>query len=78
MVIGLLATILMLGSLLSHIGGSTTSVQVDAAWILDGQKTLFTTQTPVKPGSTIHYYLDDTIFAVTWKQTRPCRRGRRA
>lgn len=130
MVIGLLATILMLGSLLSHIGGSTTSVQVDAAimdkydqfvtnhvlaalgdkndvertywlndsdmvapepnqalfgqakdpaelesilqdaaWILDGQKTLFTTQTPVKPGSTIHYYLDDTIFAVTWKQS---------
>ena len=40
----------------------------DAAELLNGQKTLFTTETPIKEGSTIHYYLDDTIFAVTWKQ----------
>ena len=40
----------------------------DAAKILDGQKTLFTTETPIKEGSLIHYYLDETIFAVTWKQ----------
>lgn len=30
---------------------------------------LFTTETPIKEGSTIQYYLDDTIYAVTWKQT---------
>lgn len=40
----------------------------DASVLLEGQKTLFTTETPIKEGSTIHYYLDDTIFAVTWKQ----------
>ena len=39
-----------------------------AAKLLDGQKTLFTTETPIMKGSTIHYYLDETIFAVTWKQ----------
>ena len=39
-----------------------------AAELLEGQKTLFTTETPIKEGSVIHYYLDDTIFAVTWKQ----------
>lgn len=40
----------------------------DAAVLLDGQDTLFTTQTVIKEGSTIRYYLDETIFAVTWKQ----------
>ena len=40
----------------------------DAAKLLNGQETLFTTQTPIKEGSTVHYYLDETIFAVTWKQ----------
>ena len=39
-----------------------------AAKLLDGQETLFTTETPIMKGSTIHYYLDETIFAVTWKQ----------
>ena len=39
-----------------------------AAELLDGQDTLFTTETVLKEDSTIHYYLDDTIFAVTWKQ----------
>lgn len=29
---------------------------------------LFTTQTQIKEGSAIRYYLDETIFAVTWKQ----------
>lgn len=44
-------------------------------WLLDaaqellaGQQTLFTAQTPVLENSVIRYYLDDTIFAVTWKQ----------
>ena len=36
--------------------------------LLDGQKTLFTTDTAVYEDSKIRYYLDDTIFAVTWKQ----------
>lgn len=36
--------------------------------LLEGQTTLFTTGTSIKEGSQVHYYLDDTIFAVTWKQ----------
>ena len=40
----------------------------DAADILDGQETLFTTETQIIPGSVVSYYLDETIFAVAWKQ----------
>ena len=40
----------------------------DAAELLDGQQTLFTTETPIKPDTVVNYYLDETIFAVTWKQ----------
>ena len=40
----------------------------DAAKLLNGQQTLFTTETPVMEGTTIHYYLDETILAITWKQ----------
>ena len=40
----------------------------DAKKLLKGQKTLFTTETPVKEGSAVRYYLDETIFAITWKQ----------
>ena len=29
---------------------------------------LFTTSTPIKPGSSVLYYLDDSLFVVTWKQ----------
>ena len=39
-----------------------------AAVLLDGQETLFTVDTVIKAGSKITYYLDETIFAVTWKQ----------
>lgn len=39
-----------------------------AAPLLDGQDTLFTTQTPVHQGSTVHYYYDETILVITWKQ----------
>lgn len=39
-----------------------------ASKILGGQELLFSTDITVFPGSTVHYYLDDTIFAVTWKQ----------
>ncbi len=40
----------------------------DAQKILEGQNTLFSTQTPLAPGTSVGYYLDETIFAVTWKQ----------
>ena len=40
----------------------------DASTILDGQTPLFSTDIEILPGSQINYYLDDSIFAVTWKQ----------
>lgn len=40
----------------------------DASELLDGQETLFTTETKIMRGSKIHYYLDETILAITWKQ----------
>lgn len=36
--------------------------------LLDIEATLFTTETPIKEGSSIQYYLDETIFSVVWKQ----------
>lgn len=39
-----------------------------AAYILDGQSMYFSTDTVLFEGSTIRYYLDETIFAVTWKE----------
>ena len=44
------------------------SVLDQAEELLDGQTTLFTTRTPIREGSTVRYYLDETLFAVTWKQ----------
>ena len=40
----------------------------DAQILLDGQQSLFNTDTPLIPGTKATYYLDDTIYAVTWKQ----------
>ena len=40
----------------------------DAAELLDGQETLFSTDVQIMPGSEISYYLDETILAITWKQ----------
>lgn len=40
----------------------------DAAWILDGQEPLFRTDIEILEGSEITYYLDRTIFAISWKQ----------
>lgn len=40
----------------------------DAQKLLNGQDTLFSTETTLAPGTQVDYYLDDTIFAVTWKQ----------
>jgi len=39
-----------------------------AAELLDGQETCFTTETQIMEGSKVMYYLDETIFAVTWKE----------
>lgn len=40
----------------------------DAAEILDGQEMLFSTAVEIYPNSTITYYLDASIFVVTWQQ----------
>lgn len=40
----------------------------EAEPLLNGQKTLFTTGTQVRKGSPVRYYLDSSIFAVTWKE----------
>ena len=39
-----------------------------ARWILDGQQTYFQTNQEIYDGSIIRYYLDDSIFAVTWQE----------
>ena len=40
----------------------------EAQELLDGEKTLFTTETELIKGTEAKYYLDETLFAVTWKQ----------
>ena len=40
----------------------------DAQKIMDGQKMLFSTDVTIGPRAEVMYYLDDTIFVVTWKQ----------
>lgn len=40
----------------------------DAQQLLEGQKLYFSADTELLPGSTVQYYLDDTILAITWKQ----------
>ena len=40
----------------------------EAAELLEGQDTLFTTETQILPGTKVTYYLDETILAITWKQ----------
>ena len=39
-----------------------------AKWILDGQKTYFQPTQQIYSDSWIHYYLDSSIFAVTWQE----------
>lgn len=46
----------------------TESVISDAAKLLDGQEMIWSPETKVAPGSQVHWYLDDTILSVTWKQ----------
>lgn len=40
----------------------------EAEELLEGQELFFSTDVEIMPGSTVHYYLDDTILAITWKQ----------
>ena len=40
----------------------------DAQEILDGQELLFSTKMWLPWGEKVMYYLDETIFAITWKQ----------
>lgn len=40
----------------------------EAAELLDGQETIFSTDVEIFPDSTISYYLDDSIFVVSWQE----------
>ena len=39
-----------------------------ADWMLEGQKMYFDPKVELFAGSTVKYYLDDSIFAITWKE----------
>ncbi len=47
-----------------------TEVLKQAEYILDGQELFFSTDVQLFEGSTVRYYLDETIFAITWKEPR--------
>lgn len=40
----------------------------EAQELLDGQSLYFSTDVELLPESTVRYYLDDTVLAITWKQ----------
>lgn len=40
----------------------------EAAELLEGQELLFSTDVQICPGSTVTYYLDETILVITWRQ----------
>ena len=46
----------------------TAAVLEDAKERLDLEETVWSPDRPVVPGSEVHWYLDDTIFSVTWKE----------
>ena len=48
--------------------GSLQWLLEDAQWLLDGQDTLFLPDIAIMEGTEVTYYLDRTIFAVSWKQ----------
>ena len=39
-----------------------------AANLLDGQKTLFSTETQIHEGTKVQYYLDESILVIVWKE----------
>ena len=40
----------------------------DARWLLEGQKTYFQPDQQLYEDSIVRYYLDDSIFAITWQE----------
>lgn len=50
--------------------GSLQWLLEEAADILEGQELFFSTEVQIFEGSKVMYYLDDSIFAVTWKEPR--------
>ncbi len=46
----------------------TAAVLERAAGLLDGQETVWSPETEIRKDSLVHWYLDDTILSVTWKQ----------
>ena len=44
------------------------TVLEDAKWLLDGQKTYFRPDMQRYEDSTVHYYLDESILAITWQE----------
>ena len=46
----------------------TAPILAKAAELLGGQETVWTTETPLRANSVVRWYLDDTIFSITWKQ----------
>ena len=40
----------------------------DARWLLDGQETYFQPEQQLYEDSIVRYYLDDSIFAITWQE----------
>lgn len=57
----------------SKFGKSTNPAELqwlldEAAEILEGQPTLFHTGITLYPGSEITYYLDETIFSISWRE----------
>ena len=40
----------------------------EAKWLLDGQELYFSLDVELFEGSKVMYYLDDSIFAITWKE----------
>lgn len=45
-----------------------TQLLEDAAWLLDGQSTYFQPEGQRYENSTVNYYLDDSILAITWQE----------
>ncbi len=45
-----------------------TQVLKDARWLLDGQTTYFQPDQKLYEDSVVRYYLDDSLFAITWQE----------
>ena len=52
-----------------HSAGSPAEADFSGAQtLLEGQSLLFSPETALAPGTTVRWYLDETILAITWKQ----------